>query len=205
MQGMRGDRVRRLVVMMTAVLPLTMSLISAATPAGADSGAGTPICIAGVCTIGVTAPGDPGSGGTGGGSGGGTSPTPPTVCTNTDPLHGCDPCPLDGTFPADPAACDAFSQNLFCSELNPAGTGASAATWESFLQLMNCAGNPYVIPDPAILAEQAAAEFDLSLPTIDRSPDATCVSTATPIPTRTWRPGFGPRRAAGWHRAGPSR
>lgn len=172
MQGLRGNWIRRFVVLMTAVLPLMMALIWAGAPAGADSGGNTPVCIAGVCTIGVSAPGDPGSGRAGDGSGGGTSPTSPTVCTNTDPLRGCDPCPLDGTVPADPAACDAFSQNLLCSQLNPAGTGASAATWESFLQLMRCAGNPYVVPDPAILAVQAAAEFDLSAPTIDRSPEA---------------------------------
>ena len=88
-------------------------------------------------------------------------------------MKGCDPCPLDGTYPADPAACDAFSQNLFCSELNPAGTGASAATWESFLQAVNCAGNPYVIPDPAVLACRRPLSSTCPLPTIDRSPDAT--------------------------------
>lgn len=160
-----------------AVLVLSIAITVASTGrAAADSGGGGgggTVCIDGVCTIGVTDPGGPGGPGSGDPGAGSTGPSNPNVCTNTDPLNGgCDPCPLDGTFPADPAACDAFSQNLFCSELNPAGTGASAATWESFLQLVNCAGNPYVIPDPAVLAVEAAAEFDLSSPTVDRSPDA---------------------------------
>ncbi len=184
MHGVRGSGGRRASAVSLTRWPLAVAALAlsitltfawagrAAGDSGGGGGGGT-VCIDGVCTIGITDPGDPGGPGSGDPGGGSTGPSNPNVCTNTDPMKGCDPCPLDGTYPADPAACDAFSQNLFCSELNPAGTGASAATWESFLQLMNCAGNPYVIPDPAVLAQQAAAEFDLSLPTIDRSPDAT--------------------------------
>jgi hypothetical protein len=155
-----------------AGLVFVLVTVVAAGPAIAADGGGAPICFDGVCTIGVSAPGGPGSGGGGGSGGGPIAVSDPSVCTNTNPLSGCDPCPLDGTAPADPAACAAFEQNLFCSEQNPAGTGASAATWATYLQLIGCAANAYTPPDPAVLAVQAAAEFDLSVPTIDRSPDA---------------------------------
>lgn len=157
------------------VLGLLASVVlgpARADAAHADGGGGRVTCTGNppVCTIGVGTPGKPGAPGSGGGSGGGGSGS--SVCSNTDPMHGCDPCPLNGTEPADPAACDAFSQNLFCSELNPAGVPATPAQWEQFLKMVGCWYNAYVPPNPSVLAVQAAAELDLGVPSIDRSPSA---------------------------------
>lgn len=175
--GLGRDRGRPVVSGLCIALALSVLVgLAAAMPARAadGGGGGQPICIQGVCTIGVGVPGGPGSSPSPSGPSGPGGPGSPgsTVCSNTDPMHGCDPCPLDGSAPADPAACDAFSQNLFCSELNPAGTKETAAQWEVFLQEVNCAGNQYVPPNPAVLAVQAAGDLSLGEPSIDRSPSA---------------------------------
>lgn len=162
-----------------ACFVVLVAVVGVAVPFGVGvaraDGNGPPICIDGLCTIGV---GTPGGSGTPGGPGespppgtGGSGPSTP-VCTNTDPQHGCDPCPADGSAPPDRAACATYRQNLFCSELNPSGTGADEATWLAFVQTVGCAGNPYTPPDPGLAAAAAEAQFRLHPPTIHRSPDA---------------------------------
>lgn len=160
-------------LLVAALCGVILVLAEAPARAAAGDGGGQPICYHGVCTIGVGVPGDPGSSSSPSpGDPGGPGSPDPAVCSNTDPMSGCDPCPLNGTAPADPAACDAFSQNLFCSELNPAGTNTTAAQWEAFLQDVGCGGNQYVPPNPAVLAVQAAGELSFGQPSIDRSPSA---------------------------------
>ena len=124
------------------------------------------------CGVGVGDPGSPGGPGSGGpGTGGPGTGGPSTPgCHNTDPMgNGCDPCNTVTTgIPSDPAACAVFQQNLFCSELNPAGI--DYATWENFLKIVNCAANPYTEGSAAVAAHNALADISFPKPSGDRSP-----------------------------------
>jgi hypothetical protein len=111
-------------------------------------------------------PGDPGDPG-GGGGGGGNGPVTPG-CHNTDPEHGCNPCPQNGTIPKDQAACDAWLMNLFCTELNPAGL--TYQQWQSELRVYGCLGSPYNPGSPAVAARKALAMIHFPKPSGDRSP-----------------------------------
>jgi hypothetical protein len=105
---------------------------------------------------------DGGSGGTGGGG------TP--GCHNTDPASGCDPCPADVPLVRmpDPEACAAWSQNLFCSQLNT--NGMNYATLVAFLQSVNCWQNPYRPGSPVVAAHNALASIHFPRPSGERSP-----------------------------------
>jgi hypothetical protein len=166
---------------LTTVLLLAVLLLGGAAAigaghavaAGGGSGGGGCNIFTQTCGVGVGDPGSPGGPGSGdpGGGGSGSSGGPSTPgCHNTDPMGtGCDPCnTLTTGIPSDPAACAVFEQNLFCSELNP--TGIDYATWENFLKLMNCAGNPYTEGSPAVAAHDALAAISFPKPSGDRSP-----------------------------------
>jgi hypothetical protein len=159
---------------LTAVVLLAVLFLGAAVVLGHDralaAGGGGCNIFTQTCGVGVGDPGSPGGLGTGDpGSPSGSGPTTPG-CHNTDPMgDGCDPCnTLTTGIPSDPAACTVFEQNLFCSELNP--TGIDYATWENFLRIMNCAGNPYTQGSPAVAAHNALAGISFPNPSGDRSP-----------------------------------
>jgi hypothetical protein len=144
----------------------------AATRALADPGGG---CnqFRGTCGVGVGGPGNPGSPGDPGspadpGRGGRGRGGQDNVCHNTDPLHGCDPCPDNGSPAADPAACAAFGHNLFCSQLNPGRMNYT--TWERYLRRVGCLGNPYTPGSPGVAAHRALALIHFAEPSGDRSP-----------------------------------
>ena len=131
------------------------------------------------CTVTVTGPGGPGSGGTEVGpvrGGGGNVQL--TGCTNTDPEHGCDPCP-GGQRSPNPGICQAWRHNLVCSQLNPAGL--DPATWQSELQLFGCVANTFVPVNPAVLAEQALGTIRFPHPSGDRSPSPTLLYQGLPL------------------------
>lgn len=174
---MKDSIVRSIGSRLTASLLLAMLIFGGATAlsvgravaAGSGGGGGCNIFTQS-CGVGVGDPGSPGNPGSGNpGTGGSGGPSAPG-CHNTDPMgNGCDPCnTLTTGIPSDPAACAVFQQNLFCSELNPAGI--DYATWENFLKLMNCAGNPYTEGSPAVAAHDALAEISFPKPSGDRSP-----------------------------------
>jgi hypothetical protein len=48
--------------------------------------------------------------------------------------------------------------------------GIDYATWENFLRIMNCAGNPYTQGSPAVAAHNALAGISFPNPSGDRSP-----------------------------------
>lgn len=135
------------------------------------------------CTVTVTLPGAPGRGGStnnpGTGHDGTTQGPADNVCHNTDPRGGCNPCPPNGTAAPDPAACAAYSQNLFCSQLNPAGVDPAA--WQILLQTQGCAGNTYTPVNPAVLAQQALATIRFPHPSGDRSPRQTLTYQGHPF------------------------
>lgn len=120
------------------------------------------------CTVGV---GGGGSGGSGSGSGGGGGGVVSPGCHNTDPESGCDPCPSGVSLAdtPDPAACQEWEQNLFCSELNPSGVDYVA--WVALLKSVGCWQNPYTPGSPAVAAENALASIHFPSPTGSRSPN----------------------------------
>ena len=131
------------------------------------------------CGVGVGDPGSPGGpgdpGGDPGGGGGGGGGGQDNVCHNTDPNHGCNPCPPGATLAQtpDPAACLAWDQNLFCSELNPAGL--SYEQWISEQRSFGCLANPYNPGSPAVAAHKALALIHFPKPSGDRSVAASVV------------------------------
>jgi hypothetical protein len=68
----------------------------------------------------------------------------------------------------DPAACLAWEQNLFCSELNPAGL--TYQQWISEQRSFGCLASPYVPGSPAVAAHNALALIHFPKPSGDRSP-----------------------------------
>ena len=156
---------RLLSAFVLALLVLACLAVVGHDPAIAEPGGGGCNVFTQTCGVGV---GGGGHGGGGGGDirGGVTAPG----CHNTDPTgNGCDPCnTLTKGIPADRGACQIYSQNLVCSELNPAGM--DYATWESFVQSVNCAANAYTPGSPAVAAENAYRSIHFPKPTGDRSP-----------------------------------
>jgi hypothetical protein len=143
-------------------------------PAAADGpgGGSCNVLIDPSCTVDVGLPGDLGGGG-GGGTGGGDQRggqrgASDHACHNTDPHAGCSPCPRDGSTAPAPTACAAYTQNLFCSQLNP--TGIDPVAWKLELQAVGCANNAVTPVNPAVLALQALATIRFPAPSGDRSP-----------------------------------
>jgi hypothetical protein len=177
-----GRALRAPAVAIPLIVAVLMSVLAiTATSAHADPTSG---CnpLKQTCGVGVGgggSPGGPGNGGGGPGNGGGGPVT--AGCHNTDPTgNGCDPCysypngtPLNPGVPSDPAACTVYSQNLFCSQQNPAGTGADPATWVAYLKAVGCYTNPYRPGSAAVAAEKAYASIHFPSPTGDRSPRQT--------------------------------
>ena len=131
------------------------------------------------CTVTVTGPGRQGGGNEGAPvSGGGDQGVQLTGCTNTDPEHGCDPCP-GGQLSPNPGICQAWRHNLVCSQLNPAGL--DPATWQSELQLFGCLANTFVPVNPAVLAQQALGTIRFPHPSGDRSPSPTLLYQGLPL------------------------
>ena len=130
------------------------------------------------CTVNVGGNSHGGGHGSHGSKGGRTSSTP--GCHNTNPEQGCDPCPTNAT-PLDPSACDAYSHNLYCSQVSLAGTGASYATWVSFLKGIGCWHNPYVPGNPVVAAHDALASIHFPKPTGDRSPTTSLTYDGLPF------------------------
>lgn len=165
-------------VCVAAAIALTLTVIAwVGGSSAAANGPGGGTCdptIDPTCTVTVTLPGDPGTGPTGSSGPGQTGdhhgPTD-NACHNTDPRGGCNPCPGNGAAPADLAACAAFTENNFCSQLNPAGLDPAA--WQQVLQLYNCAANTFTPVNPAVLAQQSLATIHFPKPSGDRSPRQT--------------------------------
>ena len=166
----RTSPVRRLLsVLVLALLVLGCIAVVGRDRAVADPGGGCNFFTQ-TCGVGVGGGGHGGGNGGGrGGVGGGVGITMPG-CHNTDPSgNGCDPCnTLTTRIPSDPAACQIYSKNLFCSQLNP--DGMDYATWENFLQSVNCAGNTYVPGSPAVAAQNAYRSIHFPKPSGNRSP-----------------------------------
>ena len=171
-----GRSVPSIVVTIAAVAFATLCALAPAA-LGDPPGGGTGGCLPGqqTCGVGVGDPGSPGGpggpgdpGGSGGGGGGGGGQD--NVCHNTDPNHGCNPCPPGATLAQtpDPAACLAWEHNLFCSELNPAGL--TYQQWLSEQRSFGCLANPYNPGSPAVAAHKALALIHFPKPTGDRSP-----------------------------------
>ena len=170
--------VRRLLsVLVLALLMLGCMAVVARDRAIAEPSGGCNIFTQ-TCGVGVGGGGHAGGGGSGGSksrAGGGVGVAAPG-CHNTDANgNGCDPCysypngtALNPGNPSDRAACVIYSQNVFCSELNP--DGMDYATWESFLQSVKCAANAYTPGSPAVAAENAYRSIHFPKPSGDRSP-----------------------------------
>jgi hypothetical protein len=175
----RERRTHPVVAIALAALLISMLAVLTAPSASADPGSGGCNPNDPSCTVGVGGGGSPGGPGSGSGGGGGGGPVV-AGCHNTDPTgNGCDPCysypngtPLNPGTPSDPAACTDFSQNLFCSQLTPAGTGATYADWVSFLKTVNCWQNPYTPGSPVVAAQNALASIHFPSPSGDRSPNS---------------------------------
>ncbi len=131
------------------------------------------------CTVGVGGGGTGGGGGGGGGTGGGSITSP--GCHNTDPRgNGCDPCNTSTTqIPVDRNACQIYSHNLFCSELNP--RGLSYQEWESELKGFGCTGNQYNPGSPAVAAQEAFATITFPTPSGSRSPRPSLIYQGYPF------------------------
>jgi hypothetical protein len=173
--GARSVSRLTVVSILIALFATMLAIIAPAATASPHSGGGGGCDPThGTCGVGVGSPGSPGGPGTGGGGGGnggggGGGPTSPG-CHNTDPSgNGCDPCnTLTTGIPSDRNACEIYSQNLFCSELNP--QGLTYEQWENELQQLGCAGNTYNPGSPAVAAQKAYKSITFPKPSGDRSP-----------------------------------
>lgn len=162
-----------------AVTSVAAVFIAGAPAANATAGVSIGVCnpILQTCSVGV---GGGGSGGSGGGTGGGGGAVPPG-CHNTDPEHGCNPCPASAPAASapDPNACEAWEQNLFCSELNPSGVDYVA--WVTLLKSVGCWQNPYAPGSPAVAAQNALASIHFPSPSGSRSPSPSLAYEGLPF------------------------
>ena len=120
-------------------------------------------------------------------------------CHNTDPEHGCNPCPQNGTIPKDQAACDAWLMNLFCTELNPAGL--TYQQWQSELRVYQQMAAQHLAyrgnPDTphlkvATVGSSAAVFTDCSTPSKTNPSVQYSVRTGQPVKS-TVPPGLHPK------------